>query len=356
VILRRYIALNLVRGWLMVLLVVGSVFGLIAFITELERTRFDYDALAVARYTLSTLPQQLVGLAPVIALLGSIMALANLARYNELTVISCAGVSRKSLLTAIALPTVLLMGLLWASLEFATPRLHQVAEQQRHYLRYRGDVRIPDGGVWSRNERRYVHLARLDEKGVPGGINLYEFDEDGKLVRTLSAGSAEVLSGRRWLLKRVREKRLVDGVFQTRGYPELEVGGMWAQDELPTLSLTADSMTLSVLYRYGQFLRANGQSWRSYMGAFWQKLALPLTVGAMVLLATPIAASLGSRRNSNFGVNLGIGALIGILFYLGAQIIYALGQLLSLPVAVVAFLPTGIVLAVALMLLRGMRW
>ena len=30
--------------------------GLIAFITELERTRFDYDALAVARYTLYTLP------------------------------------------------------------------------------------------------------------------------------------------------------------------------------------------------------------------------------------------------------------------------------------------------------------
>ncbi|MDJ0877025.1 MAG: LPS export ABC transporter permease LptG [Halieaceae bacterium] len=355
-ILRRYIAANLVRGWLMVLLVVGAVFGLIAFITELERTRFDYDALAVARYTIYTLPQQLVGLAPVIALLGSIMALANLDRYNELTVISCAGVSRRSLLTAIALPTLLLMTLLWAGLEFATPRLHQHAEQERQYLRYRGDVRIPDGGVWSRNERRYVHLARLDENGVPGGIDVYEFDEDGQLVRTLHAGAAEVRSGRRWLLKRVREKYLVDGVFRTRGHAELEVGNMWDKDELPSLALTADSMTLSVLYKYSQFLKANGQAWQSYFGAFWQKLALPLTVGAMVLLATPIAASLGSRRSSNFGVNLGIGALVGILFYLGAQIIYALGQLLSLSVPVVAFLPTVIVFLAALLLLRRMRW
>ena len=40
-ILQRYIAGSLVRGWLMVLLVIGSVFGLIGFITELERTRFD---------------------------------------------------------------------------------------------------------------------------------------------------------------------------------------------------------------------------------------------------------------------------------------------------------------------------
>lgn len=76
----------------------------------------------------------------------------------------------------------------------------------------------------------------------------------------------------------------------------------------------------------------------------------------MVLLATPIAASLGSRRSSNFGVNLGIGALVGILFYLGAQIIYALGQLLSLSVPVVAFLPTVIVFLAALLLLRRMRW
>ncbi len=355
-ILHRYIAGNLVRGWLMVLLVVGSVFGLIAFITELERTRFDYDALAVARYTLFTLPQQLVSLAPVIALLGSIMALANLDRYNELTVISCAGVSRGSLLTAVALPTLILMGLLWASQEFGTPRLHQYAEQQRHHLRYRGDVRIPDGGVWARHQQRYVHLARLEEGGVPGGIDLYEFDAAGQLIRTLHARSAEVVSGRRWLLKRVREKRLVDGVFQTRGYQELEVGGMWAEDELPTLALTPDSMTLSVLYSYSQFRKANGQAWQTYLGAFWQKLAMPLTVGAMVLLATPIAASLGSRRNSNFGFNLAVGALVGILFYLGAQIIYALGQLLAISVPVVAFTPTLIVMAAALLLLRRMRW
>ena len=60
-------------GWLLVLLVLGAVFGLIGFIQELDHTRFDYNALAVGRYTLFVLPQQLVSLAPVIALLGSIV-------------------------------------------------------------------------------------------------------------------------------------------------------------------------------------------------------------------------------------------------------------------------------------------
>ena len=97
-ILQRYIGLNLAKGWLLVLLVLGAVFGLISFIGELGRTRFDYDALAVARYTLLTLPNQLVSLAPVIALLGSIVALANLDRFNELTIISCTGFPPRKLL------------------------------------------------------------------------------------------------------------------------------------------------------------------------------------------------------------------------------------------------------------------
>lgn len=355
-ILNRYITFNLLKGWLLVLLVIGSVFGLIAFINELERTRFDYDAGAVASYTLYTLPQQLVSLAPVIALLGSIVALAGLDRHNELTVISCAGVSRGRLLATIALPTAGLMLLLWTCQEWGTPQLHQIAEKERHYLRFRGDIRIPDGGVWSRGDNRYTHLGIMTPEGEPGDIDIFEFNDVGELTRALHARSAEVLGKRRWLLKQVREKQLVDGEFRTRWHKELEVGKMWARDELPSLTLTADSMPLSVLYNYSKYLRANGQPWRYYLGAFWQKLAMPLTVGAMVLLATSISASLGSRRNRNFGVNMGIGALVGILFYLGAQIVFAMGRLVGIPVAMVAFIPTAIVLAVALMLLRRMRW
>lgn len=355
-ILQRYIAGNLLRGWLLVILVVGSVFGLISFITELERTRFDYDALAVARFTVYTLPQKLVLLAPVIALLGSILALANLDRHNELTVISCAGVGRGTLLMAVAAPTLLLMALLWVCMEFLTPRLHQSAEQERHSLRYRGDVRIPDGGVWSKNERRYIHLGQIREGGVPGDIDIYEFDEQQQLIRAIHANTAEVLPDRRWRLKKLWEKQLVNGEFQTRQHKEMEVDRMWAADELPTLHFSTDSMTLSVLYRYAQFLARNGQPAAAHIGSFWQQLLMPLTVGAMVLLATPISASLGSRRNRNFGVNMAIGSLVGILFYLGTQIVFALGQLLAISAPIIALAPTMLILAAALWLLRRMRW
>ena len=83
---------------------------------------------------------------------------------------------------------------------------------------------------------------------------------------------------------------------------------------------------------------------------------MPLTVWAMVLLATPLSASVTAGRDRSYGVNLGIGAVVGILFYLGSQIIFSLGQLLNWSTPLVALLPTLVILACALMLLRRMRW
>ena len=53
-------------------------------------------------------------------------------------------------------------------------------------------MRIPDGGVWSRNGRRYIHLGKMHKGGIPGDIDLYEFDEEGKLLRALHARTAQV--------------------------------------------------------------------------------------------------------------------------------------------------------------------
>jgi len=355
-ILQRYIALNLARGWLIVLLVLGSVFGLISFISELGHTRFDYDSLAVARYTLLTLPQQLVELAPVIALLGSIVALANLDRFNELTIISCTGFPLSRLLGAIGLPTVLLMAGLWTAMEYVTPQLQQSAERERHLLRYRNDTRIPDGGLWSAENLRYIHLGQLREGGIPGDIDLFEFNQERQLVRALHATTAKVSKDRQWLFQGVREKKLVAGKLVTYRHKELEIANLWAAEELPTLTTSRDSMALSVLYRYSQYLASNQQPTNKHLSSFWQKLLMPLTVGAMVLLATPISANLSAGRDRSLGINMAIGAVVGILFYLGAQIIFAMGQLLQLNIPMVAVTPALLVSACALFLLKRMNW
>jgi lipopolysaccharide export system permease protein len=194
------------------------------------------------------------------------------------------------------------------------------------------------------------------ESGIPGDIRLFQFEDKGRLIRALHAQTAVVSPDRTWLFQGVREKRLIGGELVSRNYKELEIANLWAANELPTLSLSRDSMTLSVLYRYSQYLASNGQPMEKYLRMFWQKLLMPLTVFAMVLLATPISASIASGRDRSFGINIGIGAVVGILFYLGAQIIFALGQLLQLNIPFIAVSPTIIILLCALVLLKRMRW
>ncbi|MGB5443592.1 MAG: LPS export ABC transporter permease LptG [Gammaproteobacteria bacterium] len=355
-ILQRYLAGKLIRAWFLVLLVLAAVFGLLGFIQELDRVNADYDALGVAGYTLFTLPQRILGLAPVIALLGTIFALASLDKANELTVIRCAGVPLRRFLGAIAIPTLLLMALLWLSLEFITAPLHQQGEELRYTLRNLNSDVIPDGGVWSKSGKRYIHLGKMLQRYVPGDIDLYEFGENGKLLRTLHASKAVVSPDRRWTFEDVRKKELVDGKLQTTHEAELEIANLWSPEELPTLALTDESMSLTVLHRYSHYLRSIDRPYQQHLSAFWQRLILPFTVAAMVLLAIPVSVSLGSGRNAGFGIKMGAGAALGILFYLGAQIVFALGLLLQLSIPVVSLVPTVIVTLCAGILLTRMHW
>jgi lipopolysaccharide export system permease protein len=355
-ILERFIAINLVKAWLVTVLILGSVFGLMSFIQELDRTRFDYNAMAVARYTLMALPQQIVSLSPVIALLGSMAALSRLCQSNELTIVACTGFRKSQLLRAIGYPTLVFMLILWICMEFITAPLLQTAERQKSVLRDRNTVIIPAGGLWSVSPGRFAHLGKLLEGDVPGDIDVFEFDEDGELTRAVYGRTAEIIKNRRWLLQNVREKVLVDDILVTRWHKELEVTNLWKAEELPTLSITSEAMSLSSLHQYSQYLESNDQPTKKYRSLFWQKMLMPLTVGAMILLATPMSISSTAGRDRSFGINMAIGALVGILFYLGSQIVFALGHLLQLSLPVIAALPFALVLLCAVVLLKRMRW
>jgi lipopolysaccharide export system permease protein len=355
-ILTRYIAANLVKSWLATLLLLSTVFGLISFISELDRTLRDYDIPAVALYTLMVLPQQMLNLAPVTMLLGSMVALAAMERNRELTIICCAGVPRWRLLAIVAAPTALMMLLLWLVMEYVTAPLHQYAEQQRITLRYQSAGHIPNGGLWLKTGTRYLHLGSMTAEGEPGNILLYEFSDEGVLMRGLKAASAQVDDKRHWLFRRVQEKRLTDDAIATLRLPELAVDNLLSRQELPVVALSHDSFRPSVLLRYGRYLAANQRPFEGVLSAFWQRVAIPLSVGAMVLLAVPISANPGARRSGQFGLNMAMGAFIGILFYLGSQILFSLGQITGLSLPVIAVLPALLVLACAAALFLRMRW
>jgi lipopolysaccharide export system permease protein len=353
--LDRYIAWKLLKGWVLVWLVMTSIFTLLGFVEELERTTERYQVVDAIRFILYTLPQRSMDLAPVIALLGSLLAFAGLNKSSELIAIRAAGVSVSRFLRSVAIPTLILVAALYAVSEFLAAPLFQQAETEKTLIRSGKANLLKGKGLWSNSGYRFFNVRTLKHSLVPTSIYLYEFTPEGHLQHFAFAHRAQLTDSRRWDLMDVRQKTLDGDQLKSRHLPNLEMGPFWSREELPVLPLSTAGMTPTGLYEYSDYLKSTDQLSDRIEQVFWQKVALPLTTGAMVFLAVPIGASVGTTRSSTFGKNLAIGAGVGILFYLLSQLIQTGASMAEIPPALAVFLPVMLVLGVAGGLINRMR-
>lgn len=353
--LDRYIAGKLLAGWTLVWLVMSSIFGLLAFVDEMERIGGRYQIPDALQFVLYTLPQRSLELAPVIILLGSILALAGLNKHSEIIAIRAAGVSVRRLFRSVAIPAVGLVVVLYASSEYAAAPLYQQAELQKTLTRSSQPNLLTGKGLWSNNNLRFFNVRTLKNIQIPRDIYLYEFGPNGELENFIHAERAQLDNGRRWDLLGVTQKTLQHGVLETRHHDSLQMGPFWSREELPTLPLSTAGMTPSNLYEYSSYLKSTDQLAQRIDQVFWQRIAMPLTTGAMVFLAIPIGAGLGAIRSNTFGRNLAVGAGVGILFYLASQLIQTGGSMVAIPAVVTAFVPVLLVFSIATGLMYRMR-
>jgi len=354
-ILDRYIAWKLLKGWVLVWLVMTSIFTLLGFVEELERTTERYQIADAVRFILYTLPQRSMDLAPVIALLGSLLALAGLNKSSELIAMRAAGVSVSRFLRSVAIPTLVLVAALYAVSEFIAAPLFQQAETEKTLIRSGKANLLKGKGLWSNSGYRFFNVRTLEHSHVPTRIYLYEFAPDGRLQHFVFARRAQLTDSRRWDLLDVEQKTLDGDQLKSGHLPNLEMGPFWSREELPVLPLSTAGMTPTGLYEYSDYLKSTDQLSDRIEQVFWQKIALPLTTGAMVFLAVPIGASVGATRSSAFGKGLAIGAGVGILFYLLSQLIQTGASMAEIPPALAVFLPVMLLLGAAGGLINRMR-
>ena len=133
-------------------------------------------------------------------------------------------------------------------------------------------------------------------------------------------------------------------------WPEYVWRPFWDHDPLQTHPYPVASLSLTELQVYISYLQDVGQASIGVELTYWRKWFQPLSIGAMALLSVSFA--FGSQRSSSFGRRIGFGIMIGILFFLGSQLIYNLGLVLALSPPLVALTPVLIVGLAAVLLLR----
>ena len=108
--LDRYIGTLVIKGYVLVMLILLSIFSFLALMQQLKDVgEGSYTTVDALFYVALTMPQRILDLAPVTALIGSLVALGTLAKHSELIAIRAGGASITAIGKSILKPAVALM-------------------------------------------------------------------------------------------------------------------------------------------------------------------------------------------------------------------------------------------------------
>lgn len=352
-ILDRYIGKAVATGVLSVLLVLLALDMLIGFASESSQIgREGYTFWYAVAYVLLRTPQQMYELFPMIALLGTMLGLGALANSSELIVIRAAGVTTWQLVGSIMKTAMLLMLLALFIGEVVAPPSIQYAKLKRVKALAAEISLNTDYGLWARDGHTYINVRRVETDGRLTGITLYTFDDLNELKGVTQAAKA-THDGNNWVLSGVTDTVLAKDGIKVKRQRNMTWATLLNPSIVKVVSVAPENLAIWNLDSYIDYLKDNGLDTSRYQLSFWNKVFMPVTIGAMVMIAIPFV--LGSLRHTGIGQRIFIGFLGGLIFYLINRLSGQVGIVYGVPAVLSAGLPTFIVLLGSAFLLRRLR-
>ncbi|MBA1200203.1 LPS export ABC transporter permease LptG [Pseudomonas capeferrum] len=347
---KRYLVKNVFVGFLAAAALLIPLFTTFDLINELDDVSAGgYRWTQAVAVVLLTLPRRLIDLGPFIALLGGIVGLGQLAISQELTAMRAAGVSVINIaLVAVAAGTMLTVSLAALDEWVASPLQQRALQMRDVAINSSDEAANARGTLWARRGNEVARIDALAAHNRPKGIEIFRYNQDLSLASYIHADEATVLQAGSWMLKHVNFKQWSNGEETVQNLNTLQWASIFSSIYLKELTLPSDSFSVKQLSRYILFLKDTDQPAEQYRIALWQKFGRPILTLAMILLAVPF--TFVQQRSPGLGSRLAVGAIVGLLTYVGNQIIVNLGLLFTLDPGITSLLPPLMILSVALAL------
>ena len=332
-----------------------GLFAFMDFIHELgEMGKGQYHLGYVLLFVMLVIPGHIYELFPVAVLVGSILALVQMAASSELTVYRCSGVSPTRLMVILLLIALPLISLSMVLGEYIVPPSDRMA-QKLSLMARKGQVALTEfrSGVWVKDERNFVNVksVMLDTNlSNLSDVDIYEFDEAYRLQAITNAKHASYVTQGKWRLKEVRETRFSKEGVSIHSQPEMEWISALQPSIFSVLLVVPEQMSAFELYQYSKHLKDNRQKSARYEIAMWNKLVFPFTLLVMLLLALPFASY--HRRAGGVGAMIFLGILMGLAFHVIGRLFASLGALNDWP----PFISSSAMTVLFLLLGTGMLW
>lgn len=345
--LDRYIVSALGRYTALSMLVLLVLAGLFLFVNEQGWVGVGtYGQAQAMRFVLAQLPATALQFLPVAALLGALLAMGELARGSELTVMRAAGVSIARIAWSVALAGILLLPLAAAAGQWLAPQLAQSARISKALSR-NGSLSLSQGAAWVRDG---AAIVRAD---AGGGVTMYEVDGTRLASVTRAAHSEENRDGTRRLHDAVQVRIDAQGASRTL-QPVVDLGAGAGTDFFELVRTDPRQQSFSQLWRAISLLQVRGQDATPQRFALWSRIAGLAALPLAMLLAVPLL--LGFMRSAGAGARASLGLALGLLYFIAQRMIENGTLAFGLDPLLLAWLPTLVLGGVvALLLLRTRR-
>jgi lipopolysaccharide export system permease protein len=343
----RYIGMVAARAYVLVAAGLAAMFTFLAFVEQLALVgQGNYHPADALIYVALTAPNRLIQVTPVAMLLGSLVALGGLNRHSELTAFRSLGISEARIIGSvmqIAVPVCLAMFLV---AEFIVPPVQRLAQDMQSSAL---EPTHEEQSFWATGNGQYLNIQRFGRKDVLHDVDIFSFDKDGNLTRYLHGDRADIEPNGSWLLTGVVQKQVEAAIFHTEDLTSLVWQPFITLSQLQLLRLPIDTMPPVELDRYLRHLKRQALPAGQYEQELWARIAFPLSIVAMIMVAAPLVFGKVRARN---GYQIVVGAAIGIVFSLSEQITRHIGALLDLSPAATALIPPMLLATLAIYLFR----
>lgn len=364
--IERYLAKTLVAYILMVVFVLLIILGFSEFMIQIGKLTEEYTLSKGLLYTLLKLPVFGYEIFPMAILIGTLLAMGSLANHSELTVLRVTGWSIRRIFWAVMKATFILWIMIALVGETFAPKAETYAKKIRGEALNSNFSIGSKNSLWMKEENRYISVGKMISATKLLDVQIYTLKQ-GNITHSLHADVAAFENGK-WVLKKVTGVELgwkakhVSGLeeyrwkaltYRQQNQPTQSVSLPIDPSLLENLNLETRYMGIVDLYQYIAFLDENDLDAESYQLAFWRKVAAPLVIFGMVAIVFPLV--FGSQRQVSIGQRIFIGIMIGMGFHLLNQIFGNLSVVYNLSPIMGAFLPSIILITIALALMKKLR-
>lgn len=327
-ILDRYIGKTILSMISLTMFLLVSLSGIIRFIDQLRRVKVDYNAVSAGLYSLLMIPKDLELFFPIAALIGALAGLGILASKSELVVMETSGFSRISIVKSVLKTAIPLVLIVMAISEWVAPLGEQTARNMRSEKLYGGSLLANQNSIWAKDRDDFVHINKVNTDFSISNIDIYS-TKDGKLT-TITHAAYATFENNYWQLAQVSITDLTNpNGIKNSNLLNLRWNATITPDKLNIVAQDPDSLSISGLYEYSQYLKNSGQDSSNYELLFWKKILKPISIAVMMLLA--LSFIFGPLRTVPMGIRVVTGILFGFIFYVADSLFSKMSIVIGIP-------------------------